>query len=294
PNPVAYFCAEFGIHTSLPLYSGGLGILAGDHLKSASDLGLPLVGVGLFYHHGYFRQRLRRDGWQEEHYTPISSAELPLELVRDETGAPLHVELQLRGRLVRAQVWRVAVGRVELYLLDTNVEENEGVDRLISGHLYGGDRETRCVQETLLGVGGVRLLRKLKIEPHVFHLNEGHSAFLTLELARELVAQGQTFAEAAAAVRARCVFTTHTPLAAGHDEFLPSLVEYCFGQEFIVALGLSREEFLALGHVRAADGTDLFGLTPLALRMCRSTNGVSRRHGEVSRALWHDLYPGRR
>ena len=293
-NPVAYFCAEFGLHTSLPLYSGGLGILAGDHLKSASDLGLPLVGVGLFYQQGYFRQRLRRDGWQEEHYTQLNSERLPLRLVPDETGAPLLVELHLRGRLVRAQVWRVEVGRVQLYLLDTNVEANEGVDRLISGHLYGGDRETRCVQETLLGGGGVRLLRKLEIEPHVFHLNEGHSAFLTLELARELVEQGRTFNEAAAAVRARCVFTTHTPVAAGHDEFLPGLVEHCFGPEFIHALGVSREEFLALGHVRAADGTDLFGLTPLALRMCRSINGVSRTHGAVSRALWHDLYPGRK
>jgi starch phosphorylase len=293
-RPVAYFCAEFGIHTSLPLYSGGLGILAGDHLKSASDLGLPLVGVGLLYHHGYFRQRLRRDGWQEEHYGQVDTDRLPLSLVRDDAGAPLLVELNLRGRTVRAQTWRVEVGRVSLYLLDTNVEGNEGVDRLISGHLYGGDRETRCVQETLLGVGGVRLLRKLGIEPHVFHLNEGHSAFLTLELARELTTEGQDFAAAAEAVRARCVFTTHTPVAAGHDEFMPGLVEHCFGQDFIAALNLDRAQFLELGHIKAADGTDLFGLTPLALRMCRSTNGVSRKHGEVSRALWHELFPGRK
>ncbi len=292
-QPVAYFCAEFGIHNSLPLYSGGLGILAGDHLKSASDLGLPLLGIGLLYQHGYFRQRLRRDGWQEEHYGKIDADTLPLQLERDDAGAPVLVELALRGRNVRAQVWRVSVGRVQLLLLDTNVAENEDVDRLITGHLYGGDRETRCVQEMLLGVGGVRLLRKLGIEPHLFHLNEGHSAFLTLELARELTAAGHDFAHAAQAVRARCAFTTHTPVAAGHDEFLPGLVEHCFGHDFIAALGLDHEQFLDLGRIKASDGTELFGLTPLALRMCRSTNGVSRKHGEVSRALWQDLFPGR-
>src|ERR1041384_4520143 len=292
-NPVAYFCAEFGVHHSLPLYSGGLGILAGDHLKSASDLGLPLVAVGLLYHHGYFRQRLRRDGWQEEHYNQVDTARLPLQLVRDDGGAPVLIEVQMRGRTVRAQAWRVEVGRVNLYLLDTNVEGNDGVDRLITGHLYGGDRETRCVQETLLGIGGVRLLRRLGVAPQVFHLNEGHSAFLTLELARELTTEGRGFTAAAEAVRAHCVFTTHTPVAAGHDEFLPGLVEYCLGHEFISALGLTPAEFLELGHIRATDGTDFFGLTPLALRMCRSTNGVSRKHGEVSRALWHELFPGR-
>jgi starch phosphorylase len=292
-NPVAYFCAEFGLHTSLPLYSGGLGILAGDHLKSASDLGLPLIGIGLLYHHGYFRQRLRRDGWQEELYTKIDPDRLPIKLVRRADGTPLLFELQMRGRTVRAQTWRAEVGRVSLYLIDTNVEGNADVDRLISGHLYGGDRETRCVQEILLGVGGVRLLRALGVEPQVLHLNEGHSAFLTLELARELVAAGREFTEAAAQVRARCVFTTHTPVAAGHDEFLPPLVEYCLGQDYIAALGLDSERFLQLGLSRALDGTILFGLTPLALRMCRSTNGVSRKHGEVSRALWQDLYPGR-
>ncbi len=292
-NPVAYFCAEFGIHNSLPLYSGGLGILAGDHLKSASDLGLPLIGIGLLYQHGYFRQRLRGDGWQEELYSETDTNMLPLQLMRDAAGAPVSVELELRGRSVRAHAWRINVGRVKLFLLDTNVPENDDVDRLITGHLYGGDRETRCVQEMLLGVGGVRLLRKLEIEPHLFHLNEGHSAFLTLELARELTAAGQNFATAAAAVRARCAFTTHTPVAAGHDEFLPGLVEYCFGYDFIAALGLDREQFLDLGRIKASDGTELFGLTPLALRMCRSTNGVSRKHGEVSRALWQELFPGR-
>lgn len=291
-NPVAYFCAEFGVHTSLPLYSGGLGMLAGDHLKSASDLGLPLIAVGLLYHQGYFRQRLRRDGWQEEHYGTINPDKLPIQLLRDATtGVPLRIELQMRGRLVRFQAWQVAVGRVKLYLLDSNLAENDHIDRLITGHLYGGDRETRCVQEMVLGIAGIRLLRKLGIEPHVFHLNEGHSAFLTLELTRELVAEGKTFAHAAQAVRSRCVFTTHTPVAAGHDEFLPSLVEHCFGRGYTESLTLTHEQFLDLGRVEAGNEEELFGLTPLALKMCRTTNGVSRQHGEVSRSLWQKLYP---
>jgi glycogen phosphorylase len=292
-RPVAYFCAEFGVHQSLPLYSGGLGILAGDHLKSASDLGLPLVAVGLLYHHGYFRQRLRRDGWQEETYTTISVADLPLRLIRDEDDRPAYVELEMRGRTVRVQAWRVDVGRVPLYLLDTNVEGNDEIDRLISGHLYGGDRETRCVQEMVLGIGGVRFLRRLGVEPHVFHLNEGHSAFLTLELARERTERGENFEEAAREVRSRCAFTTHTPVAAGHDEFVAPLIERCFGEDYWRQLRLSREEFLGLGRVNASDESELFGLTPLALRMCRSSNGVSRKHGEVSRELWNKMWPER-
>ncbi len=293
-RPVAYFCAEFGLHTSLPLYSGGLGMLAGDHLKSASDLGLPLVATGLLYHHGYFRQRLHRDGWQEEHYGTLTPAKLPIQLVTAETtGEPVRVELEMRGRTVHLQVWRVEVGRVRLYLLDSNLEENAYVDRLITGHLYGGDRETRCVQEMVLGIGGVRLLRQLNIEPHVFHLNEGHSAFLTLELTRELVSEGKSFAEAAARVREQCVFTTHTPVAAGHDEFLPALVEHCFGRGYTESLTLTHEQFLDLGRIEAGNEEELFGLTPLALRMCRTTNGVSRKHGEVSRELWLKMFPGR-
>jgi starch phosphorylase len=290
-RPVAYFCAEFGVHHSLPLYSGGLGILAGDHLKSASDLGLPLVAVGLLYHHGYFRQHLRRDGWQEEAYQQISVGDLPMQLVRDREGHPVLINLFVRGRDVQVQAWRVDVGRVPLYLLDTNVEGNNEIDRLITGHLYGGDRETRCVQEMVLGIGGVRLLRRLEIEPHVFHLNEGHSAFLTLELTRELTEAGAGFEEAAARVRARCAFTTHTPVAAGHDEFVAPLIEKCFGQGYWDALGLTRDEFLNLGRVKEGDGEELFGLTPLALRMCRSSNGVSRKHGEVSRELWNKMWP---
>ncbi|HEX8853152.1 MAG TPA: alpha-glucan family phosphorylase, partial [Pyrinomonadaceae bacterium] len=252
------------------------------------------IAVGLLYHHGYFRQRVRRDGWQEETYSKINLSEMPLRLVRGADGAPLRVELEVRGRRVLVQAWRADVGRVPLYLLDTNVEENHHIDQLISGHLYGGDRETRCVQEMVLGVGGVRLLRLLGVEPHVFHLNEGHSAFLTLELSRELTEKGLTFEQAARAVRGRCVFTTHTPVAAGHDEFSQTLIETCFGQSYRDALGLSREEFINLGRVGGgSDASELFGLTPLALRMCRSANGVSRKHGEVSRELWTKMWPGR-
>lgn len=292
-RPVAYFCAEFGVHNSLPLYSGGLGILAGDHLKSASDVGLPLVAIGLLYRYGYFRQRLTLDGWQEEHYGESDPDDMPVEPVFDSNGELLFVEVMMRERTVRAQVWRVNVGRVKLYLLDTNIPENEKMDRLVTGHLYGGDRETRMVQEMMLGIGGVRLLRKLDIEPHVFHLNEGHSAFLTLELARELTEGPDklSFAEASKIVRERCVFTTHTPVAAGNDEFEVALVEKCFGASFEQSLGLSHDEFLDLGRVDTNDDLAWFGLTPLAIRMCRSTNGVSRKHGEVSRELWRRLWP---
>lgn len=290
-NPVAYFCAEFGVHNSLPLYSGGLGILAGDHLKSASDLNLPLVAIGLFYRFGYFRQRLRRDDWQEEQYRENHADEFAVREVKDADGNPLTIEVVMRGRAVTARVWRADVGRVQLYLLDTNVADNEVTDRLVTGHLYGGDRETRLVQEMMLGIGGVRLLERLGLEPSVFHLNEGHSAFLTLELTHQSIKSEQIgFAESASRVRERCVFTTHTPVAAGHDEFEAALVDKCFGDWPQEALGLSTEEFLKLGRVNG-DSQEWFGLTPLALRMCRSSNGVSRKHGEVSRELWHKMWP---
>ena len=294
-HPVAYFCAEYGVHNSLPLYSGGLGMLAGDHLKSASDLGLPLVAIGLLYRYGYFRQRLTRDGWQEEHYGETHPSELPIHQVRDAQGAPLSIEMLMRGRTVRAHVWRADVGRVPLYLLDTNIAENDPLDRWVTGHLYGGDRETRIVQEMMLGIGGIRLLRALGLEPHVFHLNEGHSAFLTLELARELTIppERMSFADAARIVRERCVFTTHTPVAAGNDEFEASLVEKCFGTSYEQELGLAHDEFLDLGRVDANNDAEWYGLTPLAIRMCRSTNGVSRKHGEVSRLLWQRMWLGR-
>ncbi|MEJ7576715.1 MAG: alpha-glucan family phosphorylase [Pyrinomonadaceae bacterium] len=291
-NPVAYFCAEYGIHNSLPLYSGGLGMLAGDHLKSASDLGVPLVAVGLLYRYGYFRQRLTRDGWQEEHYGEFAPSELSMNPVLDESGAGVTVEVFMRGRNVRARAWRVDVGRVQLFLLDTNIPENDPTDCWVTGHLYGGDRETRIVQEMMLGIGGVRLLRRLGFEPQVFHLNEGHSALLTLELARELVEEsGLEFSEAARRVRERCVFTTHTPVAAGNDEFDPTLLDYCLGEDYRRSLGLTRDEFLNIGRVRADDAGEFFGMTPLAIKMCRSTNGVSRKHGEVSQELWRELWP---
>jgi starch phosphorylase len=293
-HPVAYFCAEYGIHNSLPLYSGGLGLLAGAHLKSASDLRLPLIAVGLLYRYGYFRQRLRRDGWQEEHYGETHPSVLPIHQVLDDENQPVIIEVQMRGRAVRAQAWRVDVGRIPLYLLDTNIPENEETDRLVTGHLYGGDRETRIVQEMMLGIGGVRLLRRLEVEPQVFHLNEGHSAFLTLELAREVrQAEGLEFDAAAKRVRDRCVFTTHTPVAAGNDEFIIPLVEKTFGASYEEQLGLSHQEFINMGRVTPDNEEELFGLTPLAIKMCRSTNGVSQKHGEVSRALWQKMWPKR-
>ncbi len=294
-NPVAYFCAEFGVHNSLPLYSGGLGILAGDHLKSASDLGLPLVAIGLMYRYGYFVQRLRSDGWQEEHYGESFPADLPINLVHTADGAPLKIEVLIRERNVLAQVWRADVGHVPLYLLDTNIPDNIETDRWVTGHLYGGDRETRIVQEMLLGIGGVRLLRKLGITPHVYHLNEGHSAFLTLELAREIINKTQvSMNEAIVEVRKKCAFTTHTPVAAGNDEFDQSLVLRSFGESYLQELGLSQDTFLGFGRVDPTNNSERYGLTPLAIRMCRSTNGVSRKHGEVSRELWQQLWPDKK
>lgn len=291
-HPVAYFCAEYGVHNSLPLYSGGLGMLAGDHLKSASDVGVPLVAVGLLYRYGYFTQRFRLDGWQEEHYGDTHPEELPLRQVKNDDGTPLGIDVLIRGRSVRAQVWRAEVGQVPLYLLDTNIPDNSEIDRLVTGHLYGGDRETRIVQEMLLGIGGIRLLRKLKVEPGVFHLNEGHSAFLTLELARELInSRKMQFNDAAKLVREQCVFTTHTPVAAGNDEFDAELVRRCFGSGYAKELGLTDEEFFAQGRVDPLELKENYGLTPLAIRLCRSTNGVSRKHGEVSRLLWQKLWP---
>jgi len=293
PSPsIAYFCAEYGVHNSLPNYSGGLGILAGDHLKSASDLDIPLVAIGLLYRYGYFRQTISHDGWQEERYADVFESELALEPVLDDSGDRVSVVVHIRGREVRAQAWRAQVGRISLYLLDTNVPENAEVDRLITGHLYGGSTETRIVQEKVLGIGGVRLLRKLGLAPSVFHLNEGHSAFLTLELASEYLSANPSasFDEAREAVRSQCVFTTHTPVAAGNDEFATSELGECFSPEYISSLKLSQEEFFDLGRIDSGDNTAPFGMTPFALRMCRSANGVSEKHGEVSRGLWRRMF----
>lgn len=292
-HPVAYFCAEYGIHNSLPNYSGGLGILAGDHLKSASDLNVPLVAVGLLYRYGYFRQRIAHDGWQEESYSDIFTTELAISPVLDEFEQPVKVMVHIRGREVWARAWQARIGRVTLYLLDTNLPENSEIDRLITGHLYGGDSQTRIVQEKILGIGGIRLLRKLGIDPAVFHLNEGHSAFLTLELAHEYLLRhpNASFENARQAVADQCVFTTHTPVAAGNDVFSPDDLRYCFDKQFIERLKLTEEEFFGLGRIRPDDRSEPFGMTPFALRMCRSANGVSRRHSEVSRELWRDMFP---
>ena len=294
-NPVAYFCAEYGVHNSLPIYSGGLGILAGDHLKSASDMNVPLVAIGLFYRFGYFRQRISRDGWQEERYIDSFQNEIAVKPVFEENGSRLEIGVHIRGREVAAQVWLAKVGRISLYLLDTNVPNNQEVDRMITGHLYGGDTETRIVQEKILGMGGIRLLRKLEIEPSVYHLNEGHSAFLTLELAKEYLDANEnaTFEEALPKVREKCVFTTHTPVSAGNDMFSPDLLISCFKESFPSSLKLSKEEFLALGRLDANDNSEFFGMTPLAIRMCRSSNGVSEKHGEVSRELWQKMFDGK-
>ena len=271
-NPVAYFCAEYGVHNSLPIYSGGLGILAGDHLKSASDLNVPLVAVGLLYRFGYFRQKIAHDGWQKENYFDSFQDALALLPVLNENGERVLIKIHIRGREVFAQAWLAKIGRISLYLLDTNVSENNEIDRFITGHLYGGDTETRIVQEKILGIGGVRLLRKLGIEPSVYHLNEGHSAFLTLELAREFLEKNENanFGDATTFVREKCVFTTHTPVAAGNDNFPPEQIEACFDAEFIESLKISKEELFALGKTNKEDAEEWFGMTPLAIRMTRS------------------------
>ncbi len=292
-NPVAYFCAEYGVHQSLPNYSGGLGILAGDHLKSASDLNVPLVAIGLLYRYGYFRQKIAHDGWQEEKYQDVFDSELAVQPILDETGERILVSVHIRGREVFAQAWLAEIGRVKLHLLDTNVPQNADVDKLITGHLYGGDAETRIVQEKVLGIGGVRLLRKLNYKPSVFHLNEGHSAFLTLELAREFLLENESadFNDAISNVREQCVFTTHTPVAAGNDVFSLDKMRECFHKNYLESLKVSEQEFFALGRTNPDDEKEWFGMTPLALRMARSANGVSEKHGEVSRELWLKMFP---
>lgn len=290
-HPIAYFCAEFGIHESLPIYSGGLGLLAGDHLKSASDLGIPMVGVGLMYRQGYFRQRLNLEGWQEDFYLDNSFEKMPLELIKDANGYPITIEVEIRHRPVKIQIWRVRVGRVDLYLLDADREDNDPIDRWLTGHLYGGHQETRIAQEIVLGIGGIRALHALGIYPAIHHFNEGHAAFCALELARlEIERTGKTFYEVQEAVQNVCVFTTHTPVLAGHDTFSSDLIDSYFSQ-YWPQLNLSREQFLAVGARRLDDPWEPFCMTVLALHLCRAANGVSQLHGEVSRNMWHILYP---
>ncbi len=284
-QPVAYFSAEFGLHGSLPIYSGGLGVLSGDHCKEVSDLGLPLVGAGFIYPQGYFRQRIPPGGWQEAIYDTLNFDQTPIHPVFDGNGNRLTVQVTLRGMPVTVQVWQVRVGRVEVYLMDTDVPQNAPWDRDLSARLYGGDQETRIRQEMVLGLGGVRMLRALGIHPGTWHMNEGHSAFLVLELLRELVQEGQSFDQAVEAVRHRTIFTTHTPVPAGHDAFPYHLMDEYFGR-YWQEMGLSREQFLGLGEHQGR-----FNMTVLALRLAGRTNGVSQLHGDVSRRMWQPIWP---
>lgn len=291
-RPAAYFSAEFGFHESLPIGAGGLGILSADHAKSASDLGLGFVGVGLFYREGYFTQTVDPANWQVETYTPLLPRHLPLEAVLDEQGEPVVCHLPIAEAKVSFRAWRAAVGRISVYLLDTDLPENEPLYRDLTRRLYGGDATTRIMQELLLGIGGVRLLRALGLDPSVFHMNEGHAAFLTLELLREKTAAGLPFDQAWEAVRAECVFTTHTPVEAGHDRFSPDLLEYA-ASRFIKSIPGGRERVLGLGRVRPEEGREPFCMTVLALKGSRAANGVSELHGRVSRAMWRGLWPDR-
>jgi glycogen phosphorylase len=289
-NVIAYFSAEFGLHTSVPIYSGGLGILAGDHCKEASDLGVPLVGIGFMYPQGYFRQRVTAEGWQEAHYVPFNREDCPITPALTPSGEPCRFQVDMGGRNVTAVVWKLLVGRVTLYLIDTDVSENTPENRALSARLYGGDQEMRLCQEILLGVGGVRLLRALGIAPTVWHANEGHSAFLTLERIRELVQKGSPHAEASELVRQSTVFTTHTPVPAGHDVFPHHLMDRYFAG-YWEQIGLSRDEFLQLGETPESPGNG-FNMTALVMRLSAHVNGVSREHGRVSREMWQHFWPG--
>jgi len=287
---IAYFSAEVGIHECLPIYAGGLGVLGGDHLKSASDLGIPIVGVGLLYQKGYFRQYLNIDGWQQEMYTENDFYTMPMELVRKESGQPLTVSVEYPGRCVSAQIWSITLGRVKLYLLDTNIPANSSMDRLITASLYGGDREMRICQEIMLGIGGYKALRTMGIRPAVCHMNEGHSAFMTLERILELQSEQKlTFNQAAEATKAGNVFTVHTPVKAGLDEFPIGVMDKYFGTYF-PSLGINRKQFLALGRINPDDEAESFKMPILAHHLSSYRNGVSRLHGQVSRRMWACLW----
>jgi starch phosphorylase len=291
-RPVAYFSAEFGLHESVPIYSGGLGILAGDHIKGASDLGVPLVGIGLYYHQAYFRQRLDLEGYQQEDYIDVDRRVLPMQPATDASGSPIVVTIDTRSASIAARVWKLAVGRNTLLLLDSDVEGNRPEDRQLTARLYGGDDWIRIRQELLLGVGGVRALKALGISPGVAHLNEGHSAFAALELARDrMVTEGISADEAMSRVAQQVVFTTHTPVPAGHDRFTPELIEEHLGP-LRDQLAISPEHLLSLGRENTANHSETFCMTVLALKLSRRANAVSSLHGQVSRAMWTGLYPG--
>ncbi len=291
-KPVAYFSAEFGIHESVRIYSGGLGVLAGDHLKSASDLGINFIGITLFYKEGYFRQYLNHDGWQMENYPLQNPESLPIEKVTDADGNDLIISVNIAQSEVFAQAWRLKVGRATLYLLDTNIATNEPHYRDICCRVYGGDQNMRINQEILLGIGGVKLLDQLGAEPTVYHMNEGHSAFLTLELLAKELAKGVSETDAMASVRSRCVFTTHTPVPAGHDRFSRDMMHYTFDR-YLTAIGMNFDDLMRLGSEDKNNIYGLFTMTVLALNLSRSANGVSKLHGEVSRVMWQNLYTGK-
>ena len=288
---VAYFCAEFGVHESLPFYSGGLGVLAGDHIKSASDLGLPFVGVGLFYRQGYFQQNIDVNGGQQERYPTTDPATVPVELVKGRDGKPLLCSVTIGNSVVHFQGWKIHVGRCQIYFLDTDVQENPEHFRGLTGLAYGGDMNTRIRQEIVLGIGGVRFLREIGVQPTVFHMNEGHAAFLTLELLREELQKGTPKEKAERSVRSQCVFTTHTPVAAGHDRFPADLVEFTL-HPFADWMEISMDELMEYGQVPGAKDQKEFTMTILGLKLSRAANAVSEKHGEVSRLMWTDLYPG--
>jgi starch phosphorylase len=289
---IAYFSAEFGLHECLPIYAGGLGILAGDHLKSASDLGIPIVGIGLMYQKGYFRQYLNIDGWQQEAYVENDAFNMPAELVRKSSSRPLTISVEYPGRSVQAQIWSISVGRLKLYLLDTNIPANSPGDRMVTSSLYGGDRELRIRQEILLGIGGLKALAAMGITPTVCHMNEGHAAFMALERVRQLRSTtNMTFDEAVEATRAGNVFTTHTIVKAGLDEFDVDLMDKYFGSYF-PHLGINRRQFLSLGRMLPDDDNEPFKMPVLAIKLSSYLNGVSKLHGQISREVWGSLWPG--
>ena len=292
-KPVAYFSAEFGIHESLPIYSGGLGVLSGDHIKSASGLGVPLIGIGLYYSQGYFKQHLDADGFQREEYLETKVENLPIEPALGKDGAPITISIETRDGRLLAKVWLMLVGRVKLYLLDCNVEGNRPEDRELTSRLYGGDERTRIRQELVLGVGGVKALRALGVHPGVLHLNEGHSAFGPLEAIRQAMKDdGLTFDNALREIARKTVFTTHTPVPAGHDRFDGRLVEEHLGP-LRDQLGISYEHLMSLGRVNVHDAAETFCMTVLGLKLSRKANAVSSLHGHISRRMWSTMWPDR-
>jgi glycogen phosphorylase len=292
PGTVAYFSMEYGLSEALPIYSGGLGVLSGDHLKTASDSRMPLVGVGMLYQEGYFRQYLNADGWQQETYPSNDFHNMPVQLVRDAAGNPVTIVLQYPGRKVTAQIWRIQVGRVPLYMLDTNVDANRPEDRQLTSKLYSGDLDMRIRQEILLGIGGIRALDALGVEPAVCHMNEGHSAFLGLERIRVAMRRHSlSFDQARVLATAGAVFTTHTPVPAGIDLFPPYLIDRYFG-EMISDMGIDRERFLSLGRPPEAQAETPFSMAVLALSLSTKANAVSKLHGQVARRMWQNLWPG--